>query len=162
MTPTNLRILANHFNSLPAERFAGVYQIPHWSLPPLRTLSVMACRTYHTILNHFSFVHMPTFKLNDTAACLAFAICTVGGIRTGATTASDNAVLASLGLSGVPQPKPLDGPVVPDQSWESIYEQNWNKVNDDKKYDSENVNKWRNGPVVRSEKTNMLVKVSYL
>ncbi|WWC85585.1 uncharacterized protein L201_000449 [Kwoniella dendrophila CBS 6074] len=143
---------------LPAERFAGVYQIPHWSLPPLRTLSVMACRTYHTILNHFSFVHMPTFKLNDTAACLAFAICTVGGIRTGATTASDNAVLAALGLSGVSQPKPLDGPVVPDQSWESIYEQNWNKANDDKKYDSENVNNWRNGPVVRSEKTNMLVK----
>ncbi|WWC97388.1 hypothetical protein V866_004267 [Kwoniella sp. B9012] len=143
---------------LPAERFAGVYQIPHWALPPLRTLSVMACRTYHTVLNHFSFVHMPTFKLNDTAACLAFAICTVGGIRTGNTTAADAAVLQSLGLSGITPPKALDGPVVPDQSWESIYAANWKKSVDDKPYDSENVNNWKNGPIVRNEKTNMLVK----
>ncbi|WVW81575.1 hypothetical protein I302_103570 [Kwoniella bestiolae CBS 10118] len=143
---------------LPAERFAGVYQIPHWALPPLRTLSVMACRTYHTVLNHFSFVHMPTFKLNDTAACLAFAICTVGGIKTGNTTAADNAVLASMGLTGMIQPKALDGPVVPDQSWESIYNANWNKSHDDKKYDSEKVTNWKNGPIVRNEKTNMLVK----
>ncbi|OCF59978.1 hypothetical protein L486_02651 [Kwoniella mangroviensis CBS 10435] len=143
---------------LPAERFAGVYQIPHWALPPLRTLSVMACRTYHTVLNHFSFVHMPTFKLNDTAACLAFAICTVGGIRTGNATAADAAVLQSLGLSGITPPKALDGPVVPGQSWESIYAANWKKSVDDKPYDSENVNNWKNGPLVRNEKTNMLVK----
>ncbi|WRT63453.1 uncharacterized protein IL334_000358 [Kwoniella shivajii] len=143
---------------LPAERFAGVYQIPHWALPPLRTLSVMACRTYHTVLNHFSFVHMPTFKLNDTAACLAFAICTVGGIRTSATEA-DNVVLQALGMSGLPRPaRALDGPVVPDQSWEQIYETNWNRSADDKKYDSKKVNDWKNGPLVRNEKTNMLVK----
>ncbi|WWC57889.1 uncharacterized protein I303_100424 [Kwoniella dejecticola CBS 10117] len=101
---------------------------------------------------------MPTFKLNDTAACLAFAICTVGGIRNGSTTAADNAVLQSLGLSGLVPPKALDGPVVPDQSWESIYENNWNRRNDDKALDSEKVTAWKNGPLVRNEKTNMLVK----
>ncbi|WVQ81012.1 hypothetical protein IAT38_003119 [Cryptococcus sp. DSM 104549] len=149
---------------LPADRFAGCYQIPHWALPPLRTLSVMACRTFHTVLNHFSFVHRPTFKLIDTAACLAFAICTVGGIRTGSSTHSDG--LLWTNPTGGPNPngkaphqKALDGPVVPDQSWESLYEENWYNCQDvDKRQEAWNVVGWHSGPIVRNEKTNMLVK----
>ncbi|WVF66257.1 hypothetical protein IAT40_000997 [Kwoniella sp. CBS 6097] len=143
---------------LPAERFSGCYEIPHWALPPLRTMSVMACRTFHTVLNHFSFLHMPTFKLIDTAACLAFAICTVGGIRTDSSGAADDLVLQAMGLSNSNQPKSLDGPVVPDQSWESLYEANWNKDKDDKQIDAQKVKGWDKGSVVRSEKTGMLVK----
>ncbi|WVQ93879.1 hypothetical protein IAU59_000957 [Kwoniella sp. CBS 9459] len=144
---------------LPAERFSGCYEIPHWALPPLRTMSVMACRTFHTVLNHFSFLHMPTFKLIDTAACLAFAICTIGGIRTDPSgSAADDLVLQAMGLSNSGQPKSLDGPVVPDQSWESLYAANWNKDKDDKYIDAQEVKGWDKGSVVRSEKTGMLVK----
>ncbi|OCF33207.1 hypothetical protein I316_05252 [Kwoniella heveanensis BCC8398] len=142
---------------LPAERFAGCYEIPHWGLPPLRTLSVMACRTFHTVLNHFSFLHMPTFRLTDTAACLAFAICTIGGIRTDSFTAADDLVFQAMGISN-PQKQSLDGPVVPDQSWESLYEANWNKDKDDKQIDAQKVKRWDKGTVVRAEKTGMLVK----
>ncbi|KAK8845332.1 hypothetical protein IAR55_006045 [Kwoniella newhampshirensis] len=145
---------------LPAERFAGVYQIPHWALPPLRTLSTMACRTFHTVLNHFSFVHMPTFKLIDTAACLAFAICTVGGIKTNKNiTSSDDIVWTSHTEYGHPQADTLDGPVVPDQSWESLYHQNWESdPTCTRVEDSKRVLGWHSGTIVRSEKTNMLVK----
>ncbi|ODN97010.1 hypothetical protein I350_07988 [Cryptococcus amylolentus CBS 6273] len=146
---------------LPAERFAGCYQIPHWALPPLKTLSVMACRTFHTVLNHFSFVHLPTFKLVDTAACLAFAICTVGGIKTGNASISDRFLWPAPEGNGRPSSAgaaALDGPVVPDQSWESLYEDNWYRCAEPRAAEVRNVANWANGPVVRSEKTNMLVK----
>ncbi|WVQ76431.1 hypothetical protein IAR50_006098 [Cryptococcus sp. DSM 104548] len=144
---------------LPAERFAGCYQIPHWALPPLKTLSVMACRTFHTVLNHFSFVHLPTFKLVDTAACLAFAICTVGGIKTGNGTFSDRFLWPAPVGNGRPTSFSLDGPVVPDQSWESLYETNWHRCAEPiRATEVKNVANWQSGPIVRSEKTNMLVK----
>lgn len=123
---------------------------------------MMACRTFHTVLNHFSFVHLPTFRLIDTAACLAFAICTVGGIRTGNSSLSDQYLWQPPTDDGRPSPgrsKALDGPVVPDQSWESLYEENWYRCNEPVRAQLvSNVANWKNGPVVRSEKTNMLVK----
>lgn len=147
---------------IPADWFNGCYQIPHWALPPLRTLSMMACRTFHTLLNHFSFVHLPTFRLIDTAACLAFAICTVGGIRTGNSSILDQYLWQPPTGNGRPNPelsKALDGPVVPDQSWESLYEENWYRHNEPvRARQVSDVANWKNGPVVRSEKTNMLVK----
>ncbi|WWD22281.1 hypothetical protein CI109_106772 [Kwoniella shandongensis] len=145
---------------LPAERFAGCYQIPHWALPPLRTLSTMACRTFHTVLNHFSFLHMPTFKLIDTAACLAFAICTVGGIKTNKNvTNSDDLIWTSHTTYGHPQQDTLDGPVVPDQSWENLYHESWEETaGSERAQDAKKVLGWQNGTIVRSEKTNMLVK----
>jgi hypothetical protein len=137
---------------IPAERFSGCYQIPHWALPPIKTLSLMASRTCDTVLQHFSFVHMPTFRLMDTAACLAFAICTVGGIRTTAD-------------GGSPPPKTrllmqqfLDGPAPPGSTWEDIYHDNY--VDDSGAQDpvTAQVGMWKNGVIVRNEKSNMLVK----
>lgn len=134
---------------IPEDRFVGCYSIPHWALPPLQTLSLMANRTYDTVLKHFAFIHMPTFRLVDTAACLAFAICTVGGIKNGGEKDHHRMLMQHL----------LDGPVPPGQSWESIYKQNYidrsGGVHDS---DMRNVQNWDNAPVVRNEKSNMLVK----
>lgn len=136
---------------LPADRFTGCYQIPHWALPPLRTLSVMAARTYYSVLNHFPFVHDPTFQLIDTAACLAFAICTVGGIRlsknkqTGKITADSPSTSAASPLSA--------GGV-----WEGVGTDFKVSVNPEEAEDQRRVQEWEAGQIVRHEKTNMLVK----
>ncbi|OWZ30124.1 C2H2 zinc finger protein Zas1A [Cryptococcus neoformans var. grubii Br795] len=148
---------------LPTDRFNGGYQIPHWALPPLRTLSLMACRTFHTILNHFPIVHLPTFQLIDTSPCLAFAICTVGGIRTGNSSIHDHHLWEPPTGNGRPDPRKvtsLDGPVLPDQSWESLYEKNWYHENGSVRVNE--VPSWKNAPTVRNEKINMLVKSFYL
>lgn len=118
----------------------------------------MASRTFHTVLNHFSFVHTPTFRLIDTAACLAFAICTVGGIRSGKQ--KDNHLHYATyppALKATGDGSGLDGPVLPCQTWESLYKANFQGHGDE---DEAKVAGWENGPIVRNEKTNMLVKVS--
>ncbi|WVO17669.1 hypothetical protein L204_105366 [Cryptococcus depauperatus] len=144
---------------LPADWFAGCYQVSHWALPPIKTLSVMACHTFHTVLNHFSFVHFPTFTLTDTAACLAFAICTVGGIRNGGFWEKDTLLWCPTIENARPAKNALDGPVIPDQSWESLYEESWQKCNERiRAVEAKNVANWKRGSIVRSEKTNMLVK----
>jgi len=145
--------------SVPAARFAGCYQIPHWALPPLRTLSLMAERTFDTVLNHFSFVHTPTFKLTDTAACLAFAICTVGGIRTSFLYGEKQQGRGSQSRSPLLAQIALDGPVPPGNSWESMCLSMFNRGGPDDE-DVKNVEGWTNGHIVRNEKTNMLVKVN--
>jgi len=148
-------------SSLPADRFGGCYQVPHWALPPLKTMSLMANRTFDTILNHFSFLHGPTFKLIDTAACLAFAICTVGGVRSGKHKYDyllDRVDAISNGNSAGGD-LPLDGPVPPGNTWESMYRSNFIRGGPDDEAVA-HVAKWENGHIVRVEKTNMLVKVS--
>lgn len=135
---------------LPSDRFAGCYQIPHWGLPPLRTLSLMAARTYYTVLNHCSFVHEPTFQLIDTAACLAFAICTVGGIR----PSGRNLALAAATKSTA-QDRLLDS------AWEGVFNDYGNfgvGVDPEEEEDRRRVEEWEGGQIVRHEKTNMLVK----
>lgn len=135
---------------LPADRFAGCYQIPHWGLPPLRTLSLMAARTYYTVLNHCSFVHEPTFQLIDTAACLAFAICTVGGIRPSGR---------NLALAAANKPSTQDRLL--DSAWEGVFNDYGNfgvGVDPEEEEDRRRVEEWEGGQIVRHEKTNMLVK----
>ena len=144
------------FASLPADRFAGCYQIPQWALPPLRTLSVMANRTFHTVLTHFSFVHMPTFRLIDTAACLAFAICTVGGIRSGKQKYDYPEILRRAAKPSDKRSR-LDGPLPPGQSWESMYKQNYEDQEENEEF--RKVEGWENGLIVKNDKSNMLVKV---
>jgi hypothetical protein len=123
----------------------------------------MANRTFDTILNHFSFLHGPTFKLIDTAACLAFAICTVGGVKSAKQDynhfnrvgAFRNGGASSNGGGDLP----LDGPVPPGNTWESMYRSNFIRGGPDDDAVSHAAT-WENGHVVRVEKTNMLVKVS--
>ncbi|KAL7419960.1 hypothetical protein Q5752_004923 [Cryptotrichosporon argae] len=130
---------------LPADRFAGCYQIPHWALPPLKTLSFMASKTFHTILTQFSFVHAPTFRLIDTAACLAFAICTVGGIRPGRGKAVTAACAGAIPEAAIIQ-------------WCADFEADAALLTDDVGRAKRAVDEWEGGQVVRQEKTNMLVK----
>jgi len=120
----------------------------------------MANRTFDTVLSHFSFIHIPTFRLLDTAACLCFAICTVGGIRTGKQKYDHQDMM------GRPQPNRrhdqtrMDGPIPSGQSWESLYKANYQdrsgRIDGE---DMKKVEEWENAPIVRNEKTNMLIKV---
>lgn len=86
----------------------------------------------------------------------------MGGIRTGNSSILDQYLWQPPTGNGRPNPelsKALDGPVVPDQSWESLYEENWYRHNEPvRARQVSDVANWKNGPVVRSEKTNMLVK----
>ncbi len=119
----------------------------------------MANRTFDTVLKHFSFVHIPTFRLIDTAACLAFAISTVGGIRSGKQRYDYASLLQRPPVKGDYDPQGMDGPVPPGQTWESIYKANYLDGVGDEDEDARKVEGWENGPIVRNEKTNMLVKV---
>jgi len=125
----------------------------------------MANRTFHTVLNHFSFVHIPTFRLIDTAACLAFAICTVGGIRSGKQQYDYLHLLGRpAGKTGDTGGTRMDGPVVPGQTWEAMYQANYQGKGEreDEDEDVKKVERWENGPIVRNEKSNMLVKASLI
>lgn len=123
----------------------------------------MAYRTFHTVLDHFSFVHLPTFRLIDISPCLAFAICTIGGIRTANSSIYDHYLWelpAGNGRSDPRQATILDGPVVPNQSWESLYEKNWYHENGSVRVNE--VPSWKSALTVRNEKIDMLVKSFYL
>lgn len=138
---------------LPADRFTGCYQIPHWALPPLRTLSVMAARTYYSVLNHFPFVHDPTFQLIDTAACLAFAICTVGGIRLSRINKpTSNLLTGESPAASAPSPMSAGG------VWEGVGTDFKVAADTEDAEDRRRVLEWEAGQIVRHEKTNMLVK----
>lgn len=104
----------------------------------------MAAKTYYSVLNHFPFVHDPTFQLIDTAACLAFAICTVGGIRMG-------------GKSGKSELFPND-PLSAGGAWEGVFTNFTIPVDEEEQEDQRRVEEWDGGQIVRHEKTNMLVK----
>ena len=121
----------------------------------------MARRTFDTILNHFSFVHAPTFRIVDTAACLAFAICTVGGIRPSKPKWEWEYEQLMQGPPPVNKsdPKRMDGAVQPERSWESMYKANYENPGDNEDEEIQNANKWANGTIVRNDKQNMLVKV---
>ncbi len=122
----------------------------------------MAQRTFDTILQHFSFVHTPTFKLTDTSACLAFAICTVGGVRSGKQKWDSYFGNSDWGnVMGVSKPDTiaLDGPVHPETTWESMYKRNF-KPNGVDDIEVKSIATWENGHIVRNDKTNMLIKVS--
>lgn len=118
----------------------------------------MANRTFDTVLNHFSFIHMPTFRIMDTAACLAFAICTVGGVRPGHQEydmSQDSQVSRIKPVESRKKGERMDGPVPAGTDWESMYQSNFSTDTEEAK----NAKEWTAGHVVRSEKTNMLVKV---
>ena len=91
----------------------------------------------------------------DTAACLAFAICTVGGVRAddGKWDVAKQKYVRDLGA----KMDEIDGPVPPGGSWESLYRQNYQSSFADE--DVAKVSSWDSSSVVRNEKTNMLVKV---
>ncbi|KAK4686104.1 hypothetical protein P7C73_g4026, partial [Tremellales sp. Uapishka_1] len=135
---------------LPPDRFVGCYQIPHWTVPPLRSLSVMASKTFHTLLNHFSFVHLPTFRLIDTAACLAFAICTVGGVRMAHQKPGRKRTQVEMDETI----NKIIGPTV-SCSWDPLIDANEEEGTPEDREAAEN---WQGGDAVRNEKTNMLVK----
>lgn len=55
----------------------------HWSLPPLLQLTGHVEHTRRAVLPHFDMLHMPTFRLDMLATCLAFTLCVVGAVDNG-------------------------------------------------------------------------------
>jgi hypothetical protein len=107
----------------------------------------MAARTYYSVLNHFSFVHDPTFQLIDTAACLAFAICTVGGIRIGSNIRRGEGKIV-----------PVAPRLSPNGAWEEVFTNFTIPADPEEAEDQRRIEEWDGGQIVRHEKTNMLVK----
>ncbi|CAD6903145.1 unnamed protein product, partial [Tilletia controversa] len=63
---------------IPQHLFRACYSIPHWDLPPLTRLSMLAFHCQKNLLKHFPFIHEPTFRIDTTPGCVAFAICMLG------------------------------------------------------------------------------------
>lgn len=117
-------------SSVPAERFSTCYTVEHWHMPSIRTLSYMAKQATTQILTRVPIVHLPTLNMQDLAACLSFAICTIGSVRVG-----------PIGNGSVEPPR---GELqYPDPNSEEQKE----------------MESWKSGQTVRQEKTHMLVKV---
>lgn len=63
---------------VPPHLFRCCYSIPHWNLPPVTRLSMLALHAQQNLLKHFPIIHEPTFRLDTTPGCLAFAMCMLG------------------------------------------------------------------------------------
>lgn len=128
-------------SSVPADRFAGCYTVEHWHMPSVKTLSYMAKQATSQILTRVPVVHLPTLNMQDVAACLAFAICTIGSVRVGPR--AGDLPEASWLEQGMTEPVPGEpGEAAPPGSEEQ-----------------KEMEGWKAGQVVRHEKTHMLVKV---
>nr|CDI53691.1 c2h2 zinc finger protein zas1a [Melanopsichium pennsylvanicum 4] len=68
---------------VPPDMMRPCYSIPHWSLPPLTRLSVLALHAQQNLLKHFPVLHEPTFRIDTTPGCVAFAMCMLGGHEAG-------------------------------------------------------------------------------
>lgn len=83
-------VLADH-SSIPPDRFRAYYQMSHWKLPSPSDFAGFAQHAKERILPHFGFLHMPTFRLDMLATCLAFTLCTVGADHSRRTEMSHSA-----------------------------------------------------------------------
>jgi hypothetical protein len=88
----------------------------------------MAKQATTQILNRVPIVHLPTLNMEDLAACLSFAICTIGSVRVGPS-------------NGLIEPRrgELQDP-------------------DPNSEEQKEMESWKSGHTVRQEKTHMLVK----
>lgn len=68
---------------IPPDMFRPCYSIQHWSLPPIARLSVLALHAQQNLLKHFPVIHEPTFRIDTTPGCIAFAMCMLGGHEAG-------------------------------------------------------------------------------
>ncbi len=68
---------------IPPEMFRPCYSISHWALPPITRLSMLALHAQQNLLKHFPVIHEPTFRIDTTPACVAFAMCILGGHEAG-------------------------------------------------------------------------------
>ncbi|EST05150.1 hypothetical protein PSEUBRA_005412 [Kalmanozyma brasiliensis GHG001] len=68
---------------IPPDMFRPCYSILHWSLPPITRLSMLALHAQQNLLKHFPVIHEPTFRIDTTPGCVAFAMCMLGGHEAG-------------------------------------------------------------------------------
>lgn len=68
---------------IPPDMFRPCYSVQHWSLPPIARLSVLALHAQQNLLKHFPVIHEPTFRIDTTPGCIAFAMCMLGGHEAG-------------------------------------------------------------------------------
>ncbi|PWN24298.1 hypothetical protein BCV69DRAFT_296581 [Microstroma glucosiphilum] len=63
---------------LPRSMFKTCYSVPHWHLPSRARLSMLAMHSQQNLCKHVPILHEPTFRLDSTPGCLAFAVCMLG------------------------------------------------------------------------------------
>lgn len=68
---------------VPPLLFRPCYQVDHWNLPPTSRLSMLALHSQQNLLKHFPVIHEPTFRLDTTPGCIAFAMTMLGCHRHG-------------------------------------------------------------------------------
>ncbi|KAJ1026769.1 hypothetical protein NDA16_002066 [Ustilago loliicola] len=68
---------------IPPDMFRPCYSIQHWNLPPIARLSMLALHAQQNLLKHFPVLHEPTFRIDTTPGCVAFAMCMLGGHEAG-------------------------------------------------------------------------------
>jgi len=101
--------LASHA-SISYDRFKRCFDIPHWNMPSIQTMSRIAKQTVSTLIIHVPIIHMPTFRMAEVSAALSFALSIVGSPRHSAIAGDrSRKVLSSERLS---QLRALD-----QQSW---------------------------------------------
>jgi hypothetical protein len=67
--------------SISYDRFKRCFEIPHWHMPSIQTLSRIAKQTVSTLIIHVPIIHMPTFRMAEVSAALSFALSVVGSPR---------------------------------------------------------------------------------
>ena len=96
--------------SISYDRFKRCFDIPHWNMPSIQTMSRIAKQTVSTLIIHVPIIHMPTFRMAEVSAALSFALSIVGSPRHSAIAGDrSRKVLSSERLS---QLRALD-----QQSW---------------------------------------------
>ncbi|PWY99522.1 hypothetical protein BCV70DRAFT_120096 [Testicularia cyperi] len=134
---------------LPPEMFRACYSIPHWSLPPISRLSVLALHAQQNLLKHFPILHEPTFRIDSTPGCIAFAICMLGGHEAGRKWWAGEEVVPKSALHI------LNSANEPDKSnlFNQAVDQGPSRFVDEE--DGEELVK----PIVMTEKTDMLMRM---
>ena len=85
---------------IPPHLFRACYSIVHWNLPPITRLSVIALHSQQNLLKHFPIIHEPTFRLDTTPGCLAFAMSMIGCHQHGRMWWAGEEVVAKRSLMG--------------------------------------------------------------
>lgn len=84
---------------VPPLLFRPCYQVDHWNLPPTSRLSMLALHSQQNLLKHFPVIHEPTFRLDTTPGCVAFAMTMLGCHRHGRMWWTGEEVVARKGES---------------------------------------------------------------
>lgn len=142
---------------LPPHLFRSCYSITHWALPSLTRLSMLALHSQQNLLKHFPILHEPTFRLDTTPGCLAFAMCMLGNHQVGRMWWAGEEVVPKKGPSAWSIATPKDEPMYRDNADELSKNGLFEKREDEVRYDEEDGQELVR-PIVMTEKVDMLIR----